>query len=128
MKKIVAKTFKYLLFTVLGLLITVNLFIVLSGRFYLYKGVANTYLVGKTGPSIYDLEIFPYSTLKTKEVQSFIPYHKNVNTYYISDKQRELLESLDTKAFLVFKGKTLMYEEYWGEHDATTVSNSFSVA
>ncbi len=128
MKKFVAKTFKYLLFTVLGLLITVNLFIVLSGRFYLYKGLANTYLVGKTGPSIYDLDIFPSSTLKARENQSFIPYHKNVNTHYISDEQRELLESLETKAFLVFKGNTLMYEEYWDKHDATTVSNSFSVA
>ena len=128
MKKIVAKTFKYFLFTVLGLLITVNLFIVLSGRFYLYKGVANTYLVGKTGPSIYDLEISPYSTVKSRGYQSFIPYHEAINTYHISDKQRELLESLETKAFLVFKGGTLMYEEYWDSHDAATVSNSFSVA
>ena len=41
---------------------------------------------------------------------------------------REYIESLGTKAFLVFKGDTLLYEEYWGDHTDETVSNSFSMS
>ena len=59
------KTIKVIFSLLLVLLITLNLFIILSGRFYLYKGIANTYLVGKTGPSIYDLRLFPYSKISS---------------------------------------------------------------
>ena len=67
MKKVIFKVLKYFAYTLLALFITANLFVILSGRFYLYKGVANTYLVGETGPTIYDLDVFPYSTLKKGE-------------------------------------------------------------
>ena len=45
------------------LLITANLFILLSGRLYLYKGVYMTYLQGESGPTIYDLDKFPVDTI-----------------------------------------------------------------
>ena len=128
MKKIILKVLKYFAFTIIALLITVNLFIILSGRFYLYKGVANTYLVGKTGPTIYDLDVFYYSTVEAAEEVSVIPEHVNFNKVKISKEDRKFLEDLETKALLVFKGDSLMYEEYWGEHTKETVSNSFSVA
>ena len=35
---------------------------------------------------------------------------------------------MDTKAFLIFQGDTLIYEKYWDEHHDKTVSNSFSAA
>ena len=128
MKKIILKSLKYFAYTLLAILITVNLFIVLSGRFYIYKGVANTYLVGKMGPGIYDKDIFAYSTIKSPKDKSTIEYNELYNTYKLSKAERKELESLETRAFLVYKGKTLIYEEYWDDHKKTTVSNSFSVA
>jgi CubicO group peptidase (beta-lactamase class C family) len=128
MKKIILKVLKYFAFTVVALLITVNLFIVLSGRFYLYKGVANTYLVGKTGPTIYDLDVFYYSTVDAPDEMSVIPEHSNYNQVEITKEDRKFVEDLGTKALLVYKGDSLMYEEYWGDHTKETVSNSFSVA
>lgn len=128
MKKIIKKSFKFLLFTVIAILITVNLFIVLSGRFYIYKGIANTYLVGKMGPGIYDLDVFPYSTLKAAKDKSIVTYSSNFNTFKLSKKDRKYIEDLETTAFLVYKGNTLVYEEYWGEHTEKTVSNTFSTA
>ena len=128
MKKVIKKTIKYFLFTVLALVITVNLFIVLSGRFYIYKGIANTYMVGNIGPSIYDLDVFPYSTIKAPKEKSVVTYSSNFNTYKLTKADRKYIEDLETTAFLVYKGNTLVYEEYWDEHNAKTVSNSFSVA
>tara|TARA_Y100000385_G_scaffold280134_1_gene330816 strand:- start:5863 stop:7104 length:1242 start_codon:yes stop_codon:yes gene_type:complete len=127
MKRILKKVGKYLLITIVGLLITINLFILLSGRFYMYKGIANTYLVGKTGPSIYDLDVFAYSTITPTGKEKW-EKHKKYNKPVISSDMRTYIEDLDTKAYLVFKGDTLVYEEYWDDHTDESVSNSFSVA
>ncbi len=128
MKKLIVKVLRYVVFTLIALIITVNLFIVLSGRFYLYKGVANTYLVGKTGPTIYDLDVFAYSTLEAGKKASQMPEHITYNKHILSNEDRAFVEELETRALLVFKGDSLLFEEYWGDHNKETVSNSFSVA
>ncbi len=127
MKRFVRKFLKYTLYTVLALVITLNLFIVLSGRFYLYKGIANTYLVGKSGPTIYDLDVFPHSTLKAGKASTIL-LAEDYNKKKLTEKERALMDKLETRAFLVFRGDSLVYEEYWDTHTAETVSNSFSVA
>ena len=48
------KLFKWLLF----LFIALNLLIVISGKTYLYKGVANTYLQGRSTADIDEYKIF----------------------------------------------------------------------
>jgi len=112
----------------IALFISVNLFILLSGRFYLYKGISYTYLSGKTGPTIYDLTVFPSSTIKkSKTCYQWKPNSK-FNTQEIPKKYRDLLLKLDTKALLVFKGDEILFEKYWGKHKKETVSNCFSAA
>ena len=128
MRKLVLNTLKYLLFLLIGLIISVNLFILLSGRFYMYKGIANTYLVGKMGPTIYDLEIFPYSTVQAGPNKSEMTRHKNYNKAVLSTNNQEFIDKYQTKALLVFSGDTLLFEKYYDEHNENTVSNSFSVA
>jgi CubicO group peptidase (beta-lactamase class C family) len=127
MKRILKKTGKVLLFTFIALFLTVNAFILLSGRLYLYKGIANTYLVGKSGPTIYDKDIFYSSTIKASGKEDWSE-HEKFNSQFIPDNLREYIEELGTKAFLVFKGDTLLYEEYWEDHTEETVSNSFSMS
>jgi CubicO group peptidase (beta-lactamase class C family) len=112
---------------VLALMITINLFIVLTGRFYIYKGVANTYLIGETGPTIYDLDVFPYSTLKAGQADN-IPLSPNYNKNKLSVADRAYLENLDTRAFIVIQHDSILHEEYWDAHDENVVSNSFSIA
>lgn len=102
--------------------------ILLSGRFYLYKGIYNTYLVGKLGPSIYDLEVFPYSTVQKSKNPFKIKESENLNSYVFSNEEKDILREGKTKALLVFKNDELLHEQYWGEHTKFTVSNSFSVA
>lgn len=116
------------LWTLAVLLITVNLFILLSGRFYLYKGIYYTYLSGKTGPTIYDKDKFYSSTLQAGAYKEPWKLHPKRSQLQISKEDRAYLEKLSPESFLVFKGDTLIYEEYWEGHGQNTVSNSFSAA
>lgn len=127
MKRLFLKLGKYLMILIVGLIITVNAFILLSGRFYIYKGMVNTYFVGRKGPSIYDKDIFASSTIHAGNAIPTITSDE-LNTQKIPSDFRNYLEELDTRAFLVFEGDSLLYEEYWDKHDLNTVSNSFSIA
>lgn len=114
--------------TLFGLFVAVNLFILLSGRFYLYKGIANTYLIGKTGPGIYDLNVFPKRTIPASPTSAEWIMHKKYNSFKRSKKDKRVMRAHGTTAFLVFKDEQLLYEKYYGTHDELTVSNSFSAA
>ena len=93
----------------------------------MYKGIANTYLKGKTGPTIYDLDVFPYSTVEASTNPAKFP-EKEYNQYKLTNKEVDLMQELDSKAFLVIKNDSLIFEQYWEGHTNETVSNSFSVA
>lgn len=110
------------------ILVTLNLFIVLSGRFYLYRGVYYTYLSGETSPTIYDKDKFYSSTLEAPRAHQPWKLHPKRNSIELPKEYSDYLEKWKTQSFLVFKGDSLVYEQYWGEHNAKTVSNSFSAA
>jgi CubicO group peptidase (beta-lactamase class C family) len=106
------------------LIIVANLFILLSGRFYLYKGIANTYLKGRSGPSIYDKDAFYFKTLK-KSNEIFQWKTKNKQAQ-LTKNEIEFIESLGGKSFLVIKNDSIVLEKYFEDHQENTVSNSFS--
>ncbi|MEJ6599637.1 MAG: serine hydrolase [Crocinitomicaceae bacterium] len=110
------------------ILVLINAFIILSGRLYLYKGIANTYLKGRSGPSIYDLDVFHSSHIKKGGQVSDLKKCVQPEPLKIPENYRSYLEELDTKAILVMKNNELIYEEYWGEHDENSYSNSFSMS
>ena len=127
MVPLIKKTLKYLIYVIITIVVLVNVFILLTGRYYLYSGITKTYLRGKTGPSIYDLELFPVNKLqKSSEPYNFI-FEKDPSLK-LTKSDLEYHEKMDTKAFLIFQGDTLIYEKYWDEHHDKTVSNSFSAA
>ena len=128
MKKLVKKIGKGILFFLLGFIIIVNLFILLSGRFYMYSGIAKTYLRGETGPGIYDLDLFAKTTIKSSKENFRWINHPKKNTYNLSKDQITYHQEWGTTAFLVIKNDSLLFEKYWGEHNEKTVSNSFSAA
>src|SRR4051812_18710249 len=100
------------------IIVSLNLFIVLSGRFYLYKGVYYTYLSGETSPTIYDKDIFYSSTLTAPHVHQPWIMHPKRNQLKIPADMHTYMEKYETKSFLVFKGDSLIFEEYWGEHNS----------
>jgi hypothetical protein len=125
-KTILTKTVKYISLTILSLLIIANLFILISGRTYLYKGIYNTYLQGRTGPSIFDKDVFFNATISKAPVAS--AWKKTTRALALLPNEIKEIEKLDISSFLVFHGDTLIFEKYWGNHQPTTVTNSFSAA
>jgi len=115
-------------FVLLGLFLLINVLIVLSGKYYLYSGIAKTYLRGRTGPGIYDLELFDYNTTKASKTPFIWKKHSAKNAYSLTQKDLDYNEKIKTRAFLVFRSDTLLYEKYWAPHHIKAVSNSFSAA
>lgn len=121
---ILYKIAKFFVRFLIFLLIIANLFILLSGRFYLYKGIANTYLKGRSGPSIYDRDVFAYHTLKpAKEI---FYWKKSSEKRSLTANEEQFIQSLKGQSFLVFRNDSLLFEQYWNEHQEKTVSNGFS--
>ena len=130
-KKIVNSLQKITFFTFyffLAVVILINVFILLSGRTYLYKGIRNTYFKGQFSPSIYELDIFSYKTIEKAQNNTAWLVSKNFNSQFISSKDKYFMKQLKTSAFLVFKDDSLVFEHYSEKHSIHTVSNSFSAA
>ena len=120
------KVLRAFAFFLLFIFVSLNLFVILSGRTYLYKGIANTYLKGKSGPGIYDLDVFAHSTIqKSKET---FEWKKTKESKTISEADLAYFKKYETSSYLVIKDDEIIFEKYWGDHDQTTVSNSFSAA
>ena len=123
----VKKFFKYTAYIFGAIILIVNLFIVLSGRFYLYSGITKTYLIGKMGPGIYDLDVFPVNAIPKSSAPVQIIKDAAKKTK-LTGAENQYLKSIETKAFLVLDNDTIVHEEYWGDHTIDEVSNSFSAS
>ena len=126
MIKLIKKVLKRFLQILVLLLIAVNLFVILSGRFYLYKGIYNTYLHGRSGPSIYDRDAFSFKTLKKSD--NIYKWIEKGNQLSLSKDDEKFIKDLKGSSFLVFKNDSLVFEKYWNGHQKNSVSNSFSAA
>jgi hypothetical protein len=124
--KLIKKVLKYIGILILSLLILANIFILVTGRTYLYKGIYNTYLQGRTGPSIFDKDVFYNKTLK--KAPNIFAWKKATQKAVILPDELVKIEKLEISSFLVFHGDTLLFEKYWGDHVQSTVTNSFSAA
>lgn len=127
MKRALLKWLKRIGWFVLILFLSLNIFVVLSGRFYLYKGVYYTYLQGETSPTIYDLDKFYSATVKAPDKKE--PWKFNlVKGEVLSSGDLKYMDTWRTSSFLILKNNQVVYEHYWDEHHPETVSNSFSAA
>lgn len=123
---IVRKIIKGLLLSLVGLILLLNLVIIFTGRWYLYSGIYNTYLQGKTGPGIFDKEVFYSATLhKSKTPKRWVTHSTSKQ---LTNKELKYLENLEISSLLILHGDTIVFEKYWGDHNKESVSNSFSAA
>ncbi|MBK7181492.1 MAG: serine hydrolase [Bacteroidetes bacterium] len=109
------------------ILVILNIAILVSGKTYLYKGIANTYLKGRPGPSIDEYQIFENREVKAG---NYLAWKKS--TRYNSSKIPATLEKnftdLGTVAYVIIKNDSIIHEQYWDGYDADSHSNSFSMA
>lgn len=123
MKKFFKRTGYFLLFVI----VAANLFIVFTGRFYLYKGIWNTYLQGRSGPAVGEYAIFDNREIKNGTAQPWAlsaNYNKNTIPADLLAKMAEI----NTGAFIVIRHDSILHEQYWGEFTNQSYTNSFSMA
>ncbi len=127
MLRFIKKFFKWFGITIIALLVVANLAIVFTGRYYIYKGIANTYFRGHIRPHIYDQDVFNNRTIESEDPQPWIN-HKDLGKINLTSDELEQIESFNPASFIVAWGDTIIYEQYWGEHGPEATSNSFSMA
>lgn len=121
------KVLKFLAKTILVVFVILNLIILCSGRWYLYKGLANTYLKGRSGPSATEYQIFHNRTIAAGKPQPW-PVSKAYNTQRVSPVFDSLMKAVQAHAFVIIKHDTLIHEQYWDGYSDTSHTNSFSMA
>ena len=125
--KYLKKILKYLIWFIVAVIIIANLAIIFTGRFYIYKGLSATYFQGHIQPTIYDDDVFLNRKIAKGQSQEWIN-HPKLGDFKTSQKQHQYIEKLNPASFLVAWGDTIIYEEYWGEHNQDKLGNSFSMA
>ena len=105
----------------------INLVIVFSGKTWLYKGIAITYLKGYTSSYIHDFIYFPSDTISAGKHQEWL-ISKNYNKADMPAFINEIHEELETTAYLIIRNDSIQYEKYWHGYSADSMSNSFSMA
>ncbi len=111
----------------LGLLLVLNVFILVSGNLYIYKAVSNTLLKGRLGPSPDEYAIFSNREIKASVEQKW-SIAKNYNKYKIPADIKTQFETYKPIAFLVIKNDSIQYEEYWDTYSEHSITSSFSMA
>ena len=120
-------TIKKILLCFAFLLIFLNAAILISGKTYLYKGIANTYLKGRSGPDINEYGIFSNREIKTGTPQEWL-IAGDYNSKSIPDSLEKEINKYETVAYLIIKDDSIRHEEYWEGFTQDTLSNSFSMA
>jgi len=124
------KTFNKILRVIVYLLfitvLTVNFVILFTGRFYMYKTLANTVFKGRLSPAIDEYGIFPNHKVDIGKPRPW-PISKNFNKKIIPDSLVPQFKKMKTVAFVVIKNDSLLHEQYWDGYSDTSHSNSFSM-
>ncbi|MCH1533337.1 MAG: beta-lactamase family protein [Schleiferiaceae bacterium] len=111
---------------VLSVLIVLFLALKFSPYGYLIKGVKGAYFDGHTSAHIYDRKHFDQREMP---VFNPIPLPVSKTTERVLDaKTREKLETYKTAGLLIIEQDEIVLETYWNAHDASTLSNSFSMS
>jgi CubicO group peptidase (beta-lactamase class C family) len=121
------KALKIIGLSLLVIILGLNLFVILSGRFYLYKGVADTYLKGRTIPAIDEYKIFENRKIESGTCQEW-PLAKNYNKIPLTGPWLEKSRELGTIAYLVIQNDSIRSEQYWDGFSDTSRTNSFSMS
>lgn len=121
------KVLKFLIKTILVIFILLNLIILCSGRWYLYKGIVNTYFKGRSGPSATEYQIFDNRPIAAGTPQHWVS-SKVYNSKQVSPQFDSLMRSVKAHAFVVIKHDEIIHEQYWDGYSDTSHTNSFSMA
>lgn len=107
----------------LGLFIVgVNVYIVTTSSYYIYYALYYQFA------DIDDYKLFPNRTISPSENPQEWELSKNYNKKNLPKETLEMLEELNSVAFLVIQNDSLLFEKYWDGYSENSLSGSFSVA
>ena len=106
------------------IIVLANAFILITGRTYMYKGLKETYLIGRSGPSIYDSLVFDSRKIEGSGEQD--NWLREDSSKPLSVKQIQSLTEVESTSFLLIQHGKVVAEHYFDNHTKKTLSNSFS--
>ena len=112
---------------VLLVLLVLIALLFITGNKHIFKGLYDTYLQGRTSPAVDDSDLFYSRVLESKTPKAWA-VAKNYNQQKLSEAIQKTNVELKTRAFLVIQNDSLVLEEYFGNYNKNTLSNSFSMA
>jgi CubicO group peptidase (beta-lactamase class C family) len=115
---------KRLAILLLVIIVLANAFILITGRTYMYKGLKETYLIGRSGPSIYDSLVFDSRKIEGSGKQD--NWLREDASKQLSAKQIQSLTEVESTSFLLIQHGKVVAEHYFDNHTKKTLSNSFS--
>ncbi len=101
--------------------------IYLAGYGYIFKAAALNLKKGAVTPSIDDEEKFPSRPVPNLKAE---PWEKDpqYNSSTLSEEILNELKKTRASSLLVVKNGKLLHEQYWKDHDFSSLMNSFSMA
>lgn len=93
---------------------------------YLLRGVRTIYLTGNITAFISDYKYFNNEQIKTQKPE-YWPRHKKYNQIEETKILKKLNLEKETKAFIVIKNDSILFEKYFDGYNNSSLSNSFSV-
>ncbi len=111
------------LLVIIGLGVTA---LYLSGNQHIIQAVKNTYLVGQSGPSIDDFNLFSHRRIASAEHTKTLPMHSEKKQ--LSKQALRWLDSTQTATFLVVYRDSILAEHYFQDYVPAFLPNTFSVA
>ncbi len=121
------KIIKRILIGLVAIIFIAELLLVFTGNLYVNKVLAMTIMVGKTGPDIDELEMFPKREIANNEPQPW-KISSQFNKQKIREESLGKFAQYKTVAFLVVKNDSILHEEYWEGYNDHSLVNSFSMA
>ncbi len=108
-----------------GVIVFVGVIIRISPYGYLFKGIKNTYLQGELSAHYTDWKGFETREIKSGSAN---PAQENISNVKLSEELLAMLEETETGSYLVYKDNKLVSENYFQEHEKSSITNSFSMA
>ena len=94
---------------------------------YLIRGVRTIYLTGNVTAFISDYKYFNNEQIKAQKPE-YWPRHKKYNQIEETEVLKRLNQERETKAFVIIKNDSILFEKYFDNYNNNSLSNSFSVA
>lgn len=95
---------------------------------YLLKGIRVVYLTGNNTAYLSDYKHFDNRIIEPSPVAEPWAKHNKYNTIEETEELAAINKDRETKAFLVIKNDSIVFEKYFDDYSESSKSNSFSMA